>query len=191
MTHSIRRFMHAVQTLTEAAAETPRFFYHGTNMAAACMILRDGKIRADNPVDDDDLGAVVCVTEREEVGRMFAVEFVRTNSEYPVGVVFTLDAAKVLHDIEAIPYEADTAGTENEAEHRVKGDIPLKPYCVGIRLVGDLGELRMQTRTMDRETGEMMTLKERIFNDWQRYFPGGWGEFRRLWARLMRRASTT
>lgn len=180
--------MREIMGARRPVSEVPRVFYHGTNMAAACMILRDGKIRADNPVDDDDLGAVVCVTERERVGRMFAVEFVRTNSEYALGVVFTLDATKVLQDIEAIPYDADTSGTENEAEYRVMGDIPLKPYCIGIRLVGDLNELRSQNRTMDRRTGEVMTLKERIFNDWRHYFPGGWGEFNRLWIKLVQRA---
>jgi hypothetical protein len=167
--------------------ENPKLFYHGTNMAAGCMIIRDGSIKATNPVDDDDLGAVVCVTELSEMGHNFAVEFVRTNSEYPVGVVFTLNAEKILRDFNAVPYEAETA-SDFEGEYRVQADIPLKGYCLGIRLVGDLDELRSQVRSMDRRTGEMQTLKERIFNDWRQYFTS-WSQFNNLWTRLLRRAT--
>jgi hypothetical protein len=135
----IRKLVKLVDSITEGVVERdeiPQFFYHGTNPLAATMIFQSGCIDADNPVDDDDLGAVVCVTSEFNIGRMFAIEFERCNSQFDVGFVFELDAAKVMESFEAFPYEAETASID-EKEYRIDGDIPLRPYCTGIKIVGD------------------------------------------------------
>lgn len=123
--------------LTESY-ENPDRFYHGTNFIAAAKIVADGQIDAVHPVDDDDLGPVVCVTTERRLGRMFAIEFVRENSRHEIGAVFELDATAIRRDIEAVPHEAETAGSEFEYEYRIKGDIDLSKYLIGIQLVGDI-----------------------------------------------------
>ena len=104
--------------------DAPSLLLHGTNFVAAAAILRKGHIEADFPVDDDDLGAVVCVTSSAEMARNFATEFARFNSEYDVGAIFGIDGKKVAEMHEVIPYHAETA-SEFEYEYRVIGDIPL------------------------------------------------------------------
>ena len=155
MDNDLRRWMRLVE-----AERTPRFFYHGTNIAAACMIMRDDAIKADNPVDDADMGAVVCVTGRKSIARLFAVEFARVNSEYPVGVIFTLDARKILTDLRGIRHSAETQGSEEEAEYRIQGNLPIKQYCLKINLVGKTRKI--QSRTLMNE----------IYDDWSQYFNG-------------------
>lgn len=125
----------------ETSEQHPTIFYHGTNPLAAAMILKDGYIEATEPVDDDGMGAVVCVTSDEDIGVAFAVEFARFNSSYDVGFVFQLNAHAVVDAIETVPYEAETASMD-EHEYRVMGDIPLKQYMTGISIAGDVRLLR-------------------------------------------------
>jgi hypothetical protein len=108
--------------------------HHGTNLVAACSILRDGRVLASTPVDDDGLGAVVCMSSSYRVGRMFAVEFARTNSDLPVGAVFTFPAARVRAHARTLAHTAETASLD-EREHRVQGDVPTT-LLQRIRLVG-------------------------------------------------------
>jgi len=136
----IRKLVKLVEGVIERN-ETPSFFYHGTNPLAATMIFHDGRIEATEPVDDDEMGAVVCVTSDFKIGRMFAIEFERFNSQYDVGFVFELDAPKIMASFNATPYEAETASSD-EQEYRIDSDIPLRGYCTGIRIVGDKSLLR-------------------------------------------------
>jgi hypothetical protein len=119
----------------------PKMLFHGTNPIAAAMIMASGKIRADNPVDDDDLGAVVCATSSKTMGRNFAIEFERLNSSYDVGVVFEIDPRAAVQ-IETVPYHAETA-SQFEYEFRVKGDIPLS-YVRRVFIVGKGARLKSE-----------------------------------------------
>lgn len=112
--------------------QIPTILYHGTNPIAAAAILNSGLIEAEYPVDEDGLGQVVCVTSSEEMGRNFATEFVRFNSEYEVGVVFEINGSQISDPV--IPFHAETAGIF-EYEFRVKGNIPLS-ICRW-KIVGD------------------------------------------------------
>jgi len=124
------------------AEATPAVLYHGTNPIAAVLIHTQNAIRATEPVDDDGLGPVVCTTSSEQVAEMFAIEFLRFNSQYDVGFVFEIDGAAVASDMEAVYHEAGTAGTTPEFEYRVRGSIaPLDRYLLGVRVVGDRGLL--------------------------------------------------
>jgi hypothetical protein len=121
------------------ADTAPKMLYHGTNPVAGAMIMASGKIRADNPVDDDDLGAVVCATSSKTMARNFATEFERMNSSYDVGVVFEIDGSAAAQ-IETVPYHAETAG-QFEYEFRIKGDIPLS-YVTRVFIVGKGARLK-------------------------------------------------
>lgn len=122
-------------------AETaPKVLYHGTNPIAAAAIVAAGKIEADFPVDDDDLGAVVCVTADKQMGRNFATEFSRFNSQYDVGVVFEIDGRVVAAHAETVPYHAETAGAF-EFEYRVQDDIPMA-MIRRVHIVGRVSRLK-------------------------------------------------
>ena len=124
-------------------AETcPPILYHGTNPIAAAMIVNMHGIRADMPVDDDDMGAVVCTTSDSKMARNFATEFARLNSPYDVGVVFAIDGKSMLNSAEIIPYHAETAG-EFEYEFRIQGDVP-RQAITGIKIVGKKALLRSE-----------------------------------------------
>lgn len=117
--------------------QAPSVFYHGTSPIRAAAILSDNSIDAIEPVDDDGHGAVVCVTSKSEVADAFANEFVRYGTFEEVGVVFAMDAQKIMSDFEAFAYDAETASFD-EAEYRVRDSIrPLANYLLGIRIVGD------------------------------------------------------
>ncbi len=118
----------------------PKVLYHGTNPIAAAAIVATGEIRADFPVDDDDLGAVVCVTSDKTMGRNFATEFSRFNSQYDVGVVFEIDGRAVATHTETVPYHAETAGAF-EFEYRAQDDIPLS-MIRRIHIVGRASRLK-------------------------------------------------
>lgn len=120
----------------------PDVLYHGTNPIAAALIWKHG-IEATEPVDDDDLGAVVCTTSCPDMGQMFAIEFARFNSEYDVGFVFSIDGKQIASHFEALPYHAETA-SQNEFEIRVRDDIP-KSMITGVRIVGDAKLLRKKS----------------------------------------------
>lgn len=119
------------------AAGAPAALFHGTNFVSAAAILRCGTIEAEEPVDGEDLGAVVCLTADEDMGRSFAIEFVRVNSEHPVGAVFRLDGAKVAATQELFPYHAETAGVF-EYEYRATGDLTVDGHVISVALVGDV-----------------------------------------------------
>ena len=148
----------------EAKGRLPARIFHGTNPIAAAAILTQNRLQATEPVDDDGLGQVVCVTSRAKVARMFAIEFARANSEFDVGVVFIIDGTKVKADIDSVRHRADTEGNQDEFEYRVKGDIyPLSNYLLGFRLVG-------KTRLLDsdrfREELWYQYLEEQNYYNW-------------------------
>lgn len=103
-------------------------------------IIASKEIQATEPVDDDH-GAVVCTTSEWEVARDFAHEYERFSSPYPVGFIFTLDGAKIGSQFNVIPYEAETASSD-EKEYRVQGDLPLKTFLLKIEAAGDLSLLK-------------------------------------------------
>lgn len=92
---------------------------------------------ATEPVDDDDLGAAVCVTAKGDVAEDFANGFMRFGTFEEVGVVLVLDAKKITSDFETLVHEAETASFD-EAEYRIRDNItPLADYLVEIRIVGN------------------------------------------------------
>jgi hypothetical protein len=112
-------------TLVEARTpKVPNILYHGTNLIAACLIVKDGEIRADYPVDDADLGKSVSTTKSPRIAKMFANEFAREASRLDIGAVFQIDGVSVRNNTEIVHHEAETA-SENEFEFRVLGNIPL------------------------------------------------------------------
>ena len=128
--------------MTEAEKK-PKVLYHGANLFTSSAIMRDRRLRADQPLDDDGLGAVVCTSSSRKVARMFAVEFERHNSRLPVGAIFVINAISLPKTVQMISHSADTQGTENEREFRVTGDIPFD--CVlGAVLVGETRKLRSE-----------------------------------------------
>jgi hypothetical protein len=114
----------------------PAALFHGTNFVSAAAIMLCGTIEAEEPVDGEDLGAVVCTTSDEDMGRSFAIEFVRLNSELPVGAVFRLDGPKVAATQELFPYHAETAGVF-EHEYRATGDLTVEGHVLSVTLVGE------------------------------------------------------
>lgn len=130
----------AGEVLTPETA--PDVLYHGTNPIAAALIMKQG-IEATEPVDDDDLGAVVCTTSCPDIGQMFAIEFARANSDFDVGFVFSIDAKQVVQHAETVPYQAETASFD-ELEFRVMGDIP-RSMITGFKVVGNSSLLRKQS----------------------------------------------
>lgn len=116
-----------------------RKFFHGTNLIAACHILRSGHIRADIPVDSEDGSRVVCVTLKRKVARAFAVEFPRHNSRLPVGAVFTI-CSGVSRILPWTPVKSETASFD-EHELRISGNIPLQEYSLGVAIVGAAAKL--------------------------------------------------
>lgn len=148
----MRKFINIVEAHNEpphgagdpVTAETaPDILYHGTGPVAAAGILQDSEINANHPVDDDDLGAVVCVTSDHEMGQNFATGFARIQSPYDVGIIFVLDGKAIADEFHTIPYHAETAGAF-EYEFRVLGDIPLS-MVKDIRIVGDRDLLDEET----------------------------------------------
>jgi hypothetical protein len=117
--------------------DAPVALYHGTNFISAAAIVKCGRFEAEDPVDGEELGAVVCFTSDEEMGRNFAIEFVRINSDHPVGAVFQLHGSKIAQTQELYPYHAETAGVF-EFEYRATGDIPVKDIVVSVNLVGEV-----------------------------------------------------
>lgn len=137
--NEMRRWQEIVEGVSTpvTSENAPAFLYHGTNPVAASMIFKDNCLEADEPSDEDGLGAVVCTSSSEEVAKMFAVEFDRFNSRFPVGFIFTLDGKAVMSNHEAVHHVADTASID-EAEYRVMDDIyPLSKYMVQVNIVGD------------------------------------------------------
>lgn len=113
----------------------PEILYHGTNPLAAAAILRTGKIKADWPVDGDE-DAVVCLTQCPDMGKSFAIEFIRLNSQHDVGFVFEIDGKACVKYLRRIyPYHAESAGIF-EFEFRIEDDIPLD-FVKNIKIVGD------------------------------------------------------
>ena len=154
-------------SLLESKQPRPKVLYHGTNMMAAAAIVRDRKLCADNPVDDDDIGAVVCTSSSRKVARMFAIEFERHNSRFPVGAVFIINGRALPEDVEVIPYNADTQGSEDEKEFRVIGDIPFD--CVlKVALVGETRKLRSE-RWLERIWDEDAEVR-RTFGSFASFF---------------------
>lgn len=168
--------MRGLIQIVEATGRLPVRIFHGTNPIAAAAILTQNRIVATEPVDDDGLGAVVCVTSRAKVARMFAIEFARANSEYDVGAVFILDGTKVMADIDSVRHHADTQGTHEEFEYRIKGDIePLTKYLLGVRLVG-------KTRLLRNEW-----FREQLWDDYRRqqaYYEWAFKTIRDFWGAL-------
>lgn len=120
----------------------PKILFHGTNPIAAAMIVNQHGIRADNPVDDEDTGAVVCTTSSKTMARNFATEFARLNSPYDVGVVFAIDGVAMVGNTEIVPYHAETAGAF-EYEFRIKGDVP-RENIKAIKFVGKSARLKSE-----------------------------------------------
>jgi hypothetical protein len=131
-----------IEPLLEATVR-PKVLYHGTNLIAAAAIVKDRKLRAIEPVDDDGLGSVVCTTSARKVARMFAVEFERVNSRLPVGAIFAINARALPSSIRIIPYLADTQGSVDEREFRIDGDIPYD-CIIRIMLVGRTDKLKSE-----------------------------------------------
>ena len=115
----------------------PTVLFHGTNFVSAAAILRSGAIDAEQPVDGEELGDAVCLTSDENMGHSFAIEFLRINSEHPVGAVFSLDGAKVAETQDLFPYHAETAGVF-EHEYRATGDLTVEGHVIGVAIVGEV-----------------------------------------------------
>lgn len=124
--------------IIHATKKLPDRLFHGTNIEAAIRILNDECIEATEPVDGDF--SVVCTTSKYRIGRAFAIEFMRTNSSMPVGVVFKI-ATKNLHpDIEFQHIHAATASFD-ECEYRLADSVVLA-HITGIQCVGATHLLR-------------------------------------------------
>jgi hypothetical protein len=117
----------------------PAVLYHGTNPIAATMIVNMHGIKADMPVDGDEMGEAVCTTSDKTMARNFATEFARLNSPYDVGVVFVIDGKRMASFETIVPYHAETAG-EFEYEYRIMGDVP-RECITGIKIVGKKARL--------------------------------------------------
>ncbi len=167
-----------LMSILEAKGRLPARIFHGTNPVAAAAILTQDHLRATEPVDDGGLGSVVCVTSRARVARMFAIEFARANSDFDVGVVFILDGAKVKAETDSVRHRAETQGTHDEFEYRIKGDIsPLSKYLLGFRLVG-------KTRLLNTER-----FREELWCKYRRtqgYYGYASGSVRDFWVALDR-----
>lgn len=145
--------------LIEHSHEEPLFFYHGTNIVAAASILHANCIEASEQDEHrDDNYHSVSLTTDAKLGRDFAIEYVRWNSELEVGVVFKLDAKKLMADHECIPFEAETAG-QYEYEYRMWDDVqPLSKYLLGFEVVGDVDSLRDHDDPRELDRALMMSL---------------------------------
>jgi hypothetical protein len=151
-----------VGPLTEPS-KAPSALFHGTNFISAAAIVLTDEIEAEEPVDGEELGAVVCLTSDQEMGRNFAIEFVRVNSDHPVGAVFRLDGAKVAGTQDLFPYHAETAGVF-ESEYRATGSLDLRKHLLGVTLVGDV-DLLDRDSFLDETWDEMPAHQKDWFLD--------------------------